>query len=174
MRKKRLSFATSYANNRGPVRAKPSPCWGQPSPKFNNQETPEQYTTCTSKAYQRATVSVPIAVKPFSVAGKPRTYCNSKPVLKEVKCGNRWPRYGFGDDKDFDGYCDGCRDNYGDEVCYFVFTQEICIEVPVHFGAIAHAEPAWVECQQASNRPCHDQGTDDCDKEDQDNEEWDY
>lgn len=175
MRKQRFRFSTSYMNDRGTERVKPSPHKRLPSPEIMGPEASKRYATCTSKAYQKATVSMPIAVKPFSVAGQPRTYCNSKPALKEVKCGNRWHRYDFGDDdKDCNGCRDGCRDKNGDKVCYFVFTQEICIEVPVYFGAVANAQQAWVECQEASTWPCHDQEPDGCQKEDQDGDEWGY
>ena len=177
MLKKGFRCITSYGTEKEPARAKPNPNGARPVPDFMDADTIARHTTCTSKAYQKAKVSVPIAVKPFSEAGPARTYCNSKPVLKEVRCNDRFHRYDFCDDtKDFEGY--GCGDKSGEEVCYFIFTQEICIEVPIRFGAVAHADQAWVECREASNQPCPDQELNNCGTEDQDEDEdedeWEY
>lgn len=63
----------------------------EPSPTV--QESCKDYPrsiTCTRRAYQRANVSVPVSVKPFSFAGPTNTLCCSDPVIKNIRCvGNR-------------------------------------------------------------------------------------
>lgn len=180
MHKKRTGYCTSYRINKGPpsygidkdpARFKPNPDVARSVSEPIKSEPLGRHTNCTSKAYQKATVSVPLTVKPFSAAGKPRTYCNSQPVLKDVRCGKRGCKYDFYDDyKDFDGYKDEYCDTTGDDICYFVFTQEICVEVPVHFGADVHAEPAWVVCHEASTVPCREPGPSNCEEGDEDDD----
>ncbi len=120
-----------------------------------------QQKFCTSKAYQKATVSVPVAVKPFSAAGKPRTFCNGDPVLRDARCGGKYDPYDEWTDYRQDG---GKTD---DEICYFIFTQEICIEVPVHFGAKVHLDQPRVECHEASTERCDDCNSGDVEYEDE-------
>lgn len=90
--------------------------------------------TCTKSAYQRATVNVPVAVKPFALAGSTKTYCCSDPVIKGIRC-NQY---------------------HNEEICYFTFSQEICVEVPIHFGAKACVGDSWVDCHGASTEECID------------------
>ncbi len=92
--------------------------------------------TCSRSAYQRATVSVPVAVKPFSFTGPTKTSCCGEPVIEEILC----------------------KKNCNDEICYFTISQKICVEIPVHFGATAHVGDSWVECHDASTEEC-----DECD-----------
>lgn len=87
--------------------------------------------TCTRFAYQRANVSVPVVVKPFSFAGPTTTMCCDEPKLKDIRC--EW-----GDNR----------------ICYFTFTQEICVEVPIHFGANATAGKPSIECLPVSLEKC--------------------
>lgn len=89
---------------------------------------------CTRHAFQRAKVNVPVAVKPFSFAGPAKTFCESDPVLKKI----RWKRR--------------CQE----EICYFTFSQEICVEIPIHFGAKARAGKPWVDCHEAWAEDCGD------------------
>lgn len=91
--------------------------------------------TCTRSAYQNATVNVPVAIRPTSFAGRSKIVCCSDPVIKGIR-----------------------RKKHRDEqICYFTISQEICVEVPVHFGAEACIGQSWVEC--------HDVSTDECDEE---------
>ncbi len=90
-------------------------------------------TTCVKIAYQRAVVSVPVAVKPFSVAGPTSTLCCSDPVVTNVRC-------------------TGTKDR----ICYFTITQEICVEVPIHFGAEAQVGEPGVDCLETSLEECDD------------------
>jgi hypothetical protein len=90
-------------------------------------------STCIKIAYQRALVTVPVAVKPYSVAGPTNTLCCSDPVITNV----RWK---------------GSKE----QVCYFTITQEICVEIPVHFGAEAHVGLPGVDCLGTSLEDCED------------------
>lgn len=158
MYKKRFSYSTTYG-------AKPNMNSGnsaaraeKPMLEPDTLEFFEPPNTCTSRAYQRATVSVPVSVKPFSKAGKSRTYCSSKPVLREVRCERICDYERYYDDEDcYKGYDKECccgNSKSDDEICCFVFTQEICIEVPVRFGAVVHADQPWVQCHEVSTVPC--------------------
>lgn len=84
--------------------------------------------TCNSNVYHKAKVSVPVAVKPFSFAEPTRTICCGDPVIKHVHC------------------IDGCKDR----ICYFTISQEICVEIPIHFGARARIGETWVDCLETS------------------------
>lgn len=89
--------------------------------------------TCTKTTYQRAKVSVPVVVKPISFAGPTTTLCKSEPVIKDIRCTG--------------------TDN---QVCYFTIVQEICVEVPIHFGANATVGLPSVDCLPVSlDNCCH-------------------
>lgn len=94
------------------------------------------HTTCIRKAYQKATVSTPVTIRPFSFAGPTKTVCCSEPVIKDIK---------------FKPRCN-------EDVCYFTISQEICVEIPIHFGAQACLGDSWIDCHEASTEEC-----DDCD-----------
>lgn len=83
--------------------------------------------TCTKNAYQRANISVPVVVKPFSFAGPTTTLCNTEPIIKDIRCTGTT-----------------------DQVCYFTIVQEICVEVPIHFGANASVGLPSVDCLPVS------------------------
>lgn len=99
----------------------------------DRKELFQKHNTCVRTAYQRAVVSVPVAVKPFSVAGPTNTLCCSDPVVTNVRC-------------------TGTKDR----ICYFTITQEICVEVPIHFGAEAHVGEPGVDCLETSLEECDD------------------
>lgn len=101
--------------------------------KDDCKELAGKHTTCVRTAFQRAVVSVPVAVKPFSLAGPTSTLCCSEPIVTNVRC-------------------TGVKDR----ICYFTITQEICVEVPIHFGAEAHVGEPGVECLQTSLEDCED------------------
>ncbi len=89
--------------------------------------------TCTRNAYQRARVSVPVAVKPFTFAGPTEAFCCGDPIIKEIRCTGTKNR-----------------------ICYFTISQEICVEIPIHFGANACVGSTWVDCLEASTDDCDD------------------
>lgn len=91
-------------------------------------------STCSTFAYQRATVNVPVFVKPFSFVGSANTYCCDEPVLSNLHCQPHGKK----------------------QICCFTISQDICVEIPVHFGVQACAGAAWVDCQDASIEPCED------------------
>ena len=79
--------------------------------------------------YQRSTVCVPVTVTPFAHVGTPITNCCGEPI---VTAGDVCPRNGG--------------------VCRFTISQEICVAVPVEFGARAVAGTPSVQCGKASNK----------------------
>jgi hypothetical protein len=42
--------------------------------------------TCRRSAYQRANVSVPVSVKPFSSVGPANTFCCNDPIIENLHC----------------------------------------------------------------------------------------
>ncbi|MGI5921507.1 MAG: hypothetical protein ACOX6I_07200 [Syntrophomonadaceae bacterium] len=89
--------------------------------------------TCTRTVHQKTMVNVPIAIKPFSFTGPTSTVCSSDPVIRNI----RWTET-------------------KEQVCYVTVSQEICVEIPLHFGAKAHVGPSWVECDKPSADSCED------------------
>lgn len=99
----------------------------------HTDKTVKKYGACVKTAYQRALVTVPISVKPYSVAGPTNTLCCADPVITNV----RWS---------------GSKER----VCFFTITQEICVEIPIHFGAEAFAGVPGVDCLNTSLDDCED------------------
>ena len=85
--------------------------------------------SCPVVGYQRSTVCVPVTVTPFAHVGTPITNCCGEPIVTEG---------------------DVCPRNGG--VCRFTISQEICVAVPVEFGARAVAGTPSVQCGEASNQ----------------------
>ena len=85
--------------------------------------------SCPVVGYQRSTVCVPVTVTPFAHVGTPITNCCGEPI---VTAGDVCPRNGG--------------------VCRFTISQEICVAVPVEFGARAVAGTPSVQCGKASNK----------------------
>lgn len=85
--------------------------------------------SCPVVGYQRFTVCVPVTVTPFAHVGTPITNCCGEPI---VTAGDVCPRNGG--------------------VCRFTISQEICVAVPVEFGARAVAGTPSVQCGKASNK----------------------
>ena len=55
----------------------------EPHPgEFNDQ-------SCNRIVYQKARVSVPVVIKPFSFAGPATTLCCSDPVIKDFRCSGK-------------------------------------------------------------------------------------
>lgn len=90
----------------------------------------EEVGTCETAAYQPLSVSVPVKVEPFVSEGEPTTFCCGDPtVIREP------------------ARCD-CIDK---DTCTFVITQNICVRVPVTFGANASVGKAIVQCGEATS-----------------------
>ncbi len=88
----------------------------------------KQDAGCPVVGYQRSTVCVPVTVTPFARVGTPITSCCGEPVVTAGAV---------------------CPQNGG--VCRFTIRQQICVAVPVEFGARAVAGTPSVECGEASN-----------------------
>jgi hypothetical protein len=86
--------------------------------------------TCPATAYQSATVCVPVRVRPYAIAGIPTTICCGEPIVTNEGA-----------------TCAGTLNGR----CSFTLTQDICIEVPVEFGARSRVGRPFVECGEVSN-----------------------
>ena len=85
--------------------------------------------TCPATGYQSATVCVPVVVTPFATPGTTKTVCCGDPVISSGST-----------------TCDGTVNGS----CFFTITQQLCVEVPVNFGAIATVGAPSVECGGAT------------------------
>lgn len=84
---------------------------------------------CPSVAYQTATVCVPVTVTPFARTDATYTRCCGTPVVTVGK-----------------NTCGGTKKG----TCVFTISQDICVEVPVSFGATAEPGDTYVTCNGAS------------------------
>lgn len=99
----------------------------------------DENQTCPTVAYQLSSVCVPVTVTPFAKAGLTVTRCCAKPVVTPG-----------------DNTCNGVPNGQ----CVFTVSQDICVEVPVEFGAVASVGNAYVACNGASaDNICPDCGT---------------
>lgn len=97
--------------------------------------------TCPTVAYQLSSVCVPVTVTPFANAGTTITRCCSKPTVTAGKT-----------------ICNGVKNGQ----CVFTVSQDICVEVPVAFGAVASVGDTYVACNGASaDEICADCGIND-------------
>ena len=85
--------------------------------------------TCPAVGYQSASVCVPVTVTPFAQAGATTTKCCGSPVVTPGRT-----------------TCEGLRNG----ACVFTISQDICVSVPVEFGAEATVGEAYVNCGGAS------------------------
>ena len=85
--------------------------------------------TCPAKAYQKARVCVPVNIQPFAKPGSTIITRCGDPIITEgaVEC---------------EGTING--------QCFFTISQEICVEVPVEFGATFTVGDASVLCNGTS------------------------
>ena len=88
--------------------------------------TPElagEVQTCPAIGYQSASVCVPVTVTPFAQTGITVTKCCGEPVVTPgmVTCG-------------------GTKNGS----CFFTISQDVCVAVPVEFGAVASVGDAFV------------------------------
>jgi hypothetical protein len=86
--------------------------------------------TCPATGYQPATVCVPVTVTPFAHPLPTTTYCCNDPIVTPGT--------------------DVCPGELNGS-CTFTITQEICIAVPVEFGATAEVDDPSVVCGEATD-----------------------
>lgn len=86
---------------------------------------------CESVFYQKETVCVPVKVTPFAQAGTAKAVCCGAPTVN------------------MDGQCPGKR-----TYCFFTVTQNLCIEIPISFGADIETGAALVQCGDVSEEGC--------------------
>lgn len=85
--------------------------------------------TCPTVAYQLSSVCVPVTVTPFATAGATITRCCKKPTVTAGEY-----------------TCNGVKNGQ----CVFTISQDVCIEVPIEFGATAAVGDTYVACNGAS------------------------
>ncbi len=87
---------------------------------------------CKERFYQSSTLSVPVRIKPFAQVGRITTACCGAPVITPG-C-------------DCQGECD--------QVCEFVITQKLCVELPIRFGADVKTKAPRVQCGCMTEHEC--------------------
>ena len=94
-----------------------------------NSDTVNESQTCPAVGYQSASICVAITVTPWAQAGATGTKCCGAPVVIPVR-----------------GVCGGVKNGS----CFFTISQDICVAVPVEFGAVATVGDSFVSCNGAS------------------------
>ncbi|MEG0830640.1 MAG: hypothetical protein RSD88_08665 [Anaerovoracaceae bacterium] len=84
--------------------------------------------TCPAVGYQSASICVPVTVTPFAKTGLTCTKCCGNPVVTSGK-----------------NTCGGIKNG----TCAFTISQDICVAVPVDFGATAEVGDTFVSCNGA-------------------------
>lgn len=87
------------------------------------------HQTCPAIGYQSASICVPVTVTPFAQAGATFTKCCGNPVVVPGK-----------------NTCNGTKNG----ACVFTINQDICVAVPIDFGAVATVGDTFVNCNNAS------------------------
>lgn len=87
---------------------------------------------CEKITYQPATVCVPVKVTPSASAGAVNTFCCGEPTVTPCSC------YVLS------------RGNVNGS-CNYTISQNICVEVPIQFNAIACVGDPSVECGRATS-----------------------
>ena len=91
-----------------------------------------EVSPCETFTYQTATVCVPVTVVPTAVAGTTRTVCCGGPVV--TPGATRCPS--------------------STRSCQFTVSQQVCIEIPVTFGANANVGEPRITCETTSAEGC--------------------
>ncbi|MEG2381040.1 MAG: hypothetical protein RSB38_05020 [Oscillospiraceae bacterium] len=94
--------------------------------KATAEPTPE---TCPAVGYQSVSVCVPVTVTPFAETGITRTKCCGDPVIAAGK-----------------ETCKGIKNGS----CAFTISQDICVAIPVAFGATSSVGDTYVNCNEVS------------------------
>lgn len=87
--------------------------------------------TCPAIGYQSASICVPVTVTPYAQTGVTTTKCCGTPVVTPGIA-----------------VCGGIKNGS----CAFTITQDICVAVPVEFGAVATVGDSFVSCNEASDQ----------------------
>lgn len=85
--------------------------------------------TCPAVGYQSASICVPVTVTPFAKTGVTATKCCGSPVVMPGR-----------------NTCGGTKSGS----CVFTISQDICVAVPIEFGAVATVGDTFVDCNGAS------------------------
>lgn len=85
--------------------------------------------TCPTVGYQSASICVPVTVTPFAKTGATFTKCCGNPIVTPGR-----------------NTCGGIKNG----ACAFTISQDICVAVPVEFGAVAAVGDTFVNCNGAS------------------------
>lgn len=99
-----------------------------------NNTLQEEVQTCPAVGYQSASVCVPVTVTPFAKTGLTVTKCCGEALVTPGR-----------------ETCSGMKNGS----CVFTISQDICVAVPVEFGAVATVGDAYIGCNDVS-------GTDIC------------
>ena len=94
-----------------------------------NPNALEETQTCPTVGYQSASICVPVTVTPFAQTGATVTKCCGNPVVTPGR-----------------ETCSGMKNGS----CFFTISQDICVAVPVAFGAVATVGDTFVNCNGAS------------------------
>lgn len=86
---------------------------------------------CESTFYQKETVCVPVKVTPFAKPGTAKATCCGEPVVRP-----------------------GAQCTGNQESCSFTITQNLCVEIPISFGAVIETGKAVVRCGDVSETEC--------------------
>ncbi len=89
----------------------------------------QEAEVCSGIAYQRASVCVPVTITPFANPGNTTTLCCGTPV---VSAG-----------------AENCTGTVNGN-CSFTISQDICVAVPVEFGATSTVSDILVNCGDPS------------------------
>ena len=86
--------------------------------------------TCPAVGYQSASICVPVTVTPFAQTGATLTKCCGSPVVTPGL-----------------DVCGGMKNGS----CVFTISQDLCMAVPVEFGAVSTVGDTFVSCNGASS-----------------------
>ena len=107
-------------------------CQTGENPSFMDVNTTMNETpTCPAVGYQSASICVPVTVTPFAQTGITTTKCCGSPVVTSGR-----------------EVCNGVRNGS----CVFTISQDICVAVPVEFGAVASVGDSSTSCNGASDQ----------------------
>lgn len=82
----------------------------------------EHSKNCNKTVHQKAKITLPISIEPYVIAGKIKTKCCGMPRVTIDPLGD-------------------CKDS-----CHYLITQEICIDIPLKFGAVTETRETFIEC----------------------------
>lgn len=89
------------------------------------------YPKCPAVGYQPLTVCVPVTITPFAKARPTTIYCCGDPIIIPG--------------------CDHCEGTVNGR-CTFTLSQNICVAVPVDFGATSTVGAASVKCGMPTHK----------------------